>query len=235
VTPFARRDPLPPALIALTLLSGFVDAISFLGLGHVFTANMTGNVVITGFAAAGAPGFSAIACLTSVAAFLIGAVAAGRLGTAVSSRRAQVLSALTAEAALLGIATVAALALGVSGAGGRHLVIALLALAMGLRNGTVRSLAVPDLSTTNVLTRTLTGLAADSSLAGGTNPGAVRRVASVLSLALGAFLGALLLRHAGVTWPLLVTAGSVAVTAAGFAAHPGSRRPTTPPDGRPRR
>ena len=35
----ARNDPLAFALLALT---GLVDAVSFLGLGHVFTANMTG-------------------------------------------------------------------------------------------------------------------------------------------------------------------------------------------------
>ena len=50
-------------LAALTVVSGFVDAVSFLGLGHVFTANMTGNVVLLGFAAAGAPGFSVAASL----------------------------------------------------------------------------------------------------------------------------------------------------------------------------
>ena len=44
-------------LLVLTVLSGLVDAVCYLGLGHVFTANMTGNVVLLGFAAAGAPGF----------------------------------------------------------------------------------------------------------------------------------------------------------------------------------
>jgi uncharacterized membrane protein YoaK (UPF0700 family) len=49
------RDPVPllMALMALTAVSGLVDAVSYLGLGHVFTANMTGNVVVLGFAAAG--------------------------------------------------------------------------------------------------------------------------------------------------------------------------------------
>lgn len=60
-------------LIVLTAVSGLVDAVSYLGLGHVFTANMTGNVVLLGFAAAGASGFSATACLTSLGAFLVGA------------------------------------------------------------------------------------------------------------------------------------------------------------------
>ncbi|MCW2920057.1 MAG: rane protein [Actinomycetia bacterium] len=221
-----RRDPLPPALIALTVMSGFIDAVSYLGLGHVFTANMTGNIVILGFAAAGAPGFSTVASLTSLAAFLTGAVIAGRLNTALPSQRARVLTGLAAEAVLLSIATVATGGVSVSDAGGRYLGIALLALAMGLRNATVRGLAIPDMTTT-VLTSILTGLAADSSLAGGTNPRVVRRVASVLSMLLGAYLGALLLRHTGISWPLLVTAACVTVIAAGYVIHPGSRQAST--------
>ena len=61
--------PLVVTLAALTVVSGFVDAVSFLGLGHVFTANMTGNVVLIGFAAAGAPGFSMAASLCALGAF----------------------------------------------------------------------------------------------------------------------------------------------------------------------
>jgi uncharacterized membrane protein YoaK (UPF0700 family) len=82
-------------------------------------------------------------------------------------------------------------------------IIVLTALAMGVRNATVRTIALPDLTTT-VLTLTLTGLAADSALAGGTNPRLRRRGASVLSMFLGAGLGALLVRHSLVL-PLLVS------------------------------
>jgi uncharacterized membrane protein YoaK (UPF0700 family) len=82
-------------------------------------------------------------------------------------------------------------------------IIVLTALAMGVRNATVRTLAVPDLTTT-VLTLTLTGLAADSALAGGTNPRAGRRGASVLSMCLGAAVGALLVRQSLVL-PLVVS------------------------------
>jgi len=53
-----ERYPLPFALLALTGVTGLVDAVSFLGLGHVFTANMTGNVVLLAFAVAGTPGLS---------------------------------------------------------------------------------------------------------------------------------------------------------------------------------
>jgi hypothetical protein len=45
-----RNESLPIALLVLTLVTGLVDAVSYLGLGHVFTANMTGNVVLLGFA-----------------------------------------------------------------------------------------------------------------------------------------------------------------------------------------
>lgn len=75
----ASREPLLPALMTATGVSGVIDAVSYLGLGHVFTANMTGNVVILGFAAAGTPGFSTLGSLVSLAAFLVGAGIAGRL------------------------------------------------------------------------------------------------------------------------------------------------------------
>jgi hypothetical protein len=52
-----RHGPLPPLLLALTAVTGLVDAVSILRLGRVFVANMTGNVVFTGFALTGAPGF----------------------------------------------------------------------------------------------------------------------------------------------------------------------------------
>ncbi|WP_405149752.1 DUF1275 domain-containing protein [Sphaerisporangium sp. NBC_01403] len=226
MTPLTRRagrDPLPMALIVLTVLSGGVDAASFLGLGHVFTANMTGNVVVLGFAAGGAPGFSAAASLVSLLAFLAGAVVSGRVDHHVRPRRARVLITLAAEAAVLGAAAVVAAVLDLSAPAGRYPVIAMVAAAMGLQNGTVRILAIPGITTT-VLTRTLTGLASESSLAGGTNAGAARRIASVLAMLLGAYLGAVLLRHTGPPWVLVAVTVCVALIAAGYAVHPGSRR-----------
>ena len=56
--PGERHGPLPPLLLGLTAVTGLVDAFSYLVLGHVFVANMTGNVLFLGFALAGAPGFS---------------------------------------------------------------------------------------------------------------------------------------------------------------------------------
>jgi Protein of unknown function (DUF1275) len=49
-----KREPLLLTLSLLTLVTGLVDAACYLGLGRVFTANMTGNVVLLAFGAAGA-------------------------------------------------------------------------------------------------------------------------------------------------------------------------------------
>src|SRR5438093_21811 len=62
------------ALIVLTFSTGLIDALSFLALGHVFTANMTGNVVFLAFAVGGATGLSAARSGTSLLAFMAGAV-----------------------------------------------------------------------------------------------------------------------------------------------------------------
>jgi hypothetical protein len=75
------------------------------------------------------------------------------------------------------------------------------------RQRTVRRLAIPDVTTT-VLTLTLTGLAADSWLAGGRSPRAGRRLAAVGLMAAGALAGALLLR-VDVALPVLAAAAVV--------------------------
>src|SRR5271163_4315033 len=71
--------PLPPLLVAMTMVTGLVDAFSYLLLGHVFVANMTGNVVFLGFAVAGASGFSIAASLVALVSFGLGSVVGGRI------------------------------------------------------------------------------------------------------------------------------------------------------------
>src|SRR3712207_3263287 len=78
--PPGRSDELRVALMALTVVTGLVDAVSFLGLGRVFTANMTGNVVFLGFALGGAQNIAVNSSLSAIGAFLIGAGLGGRLG-----------------------------------------------------------------------------------------------------------------------------------------------------------
>jgi uncharacterized membrane protein YoaK (UPF0700 family) len=77
--PAGEHGRLPAILVALTVVTGVVDAVSYLALGYVFVANMTGNVVFLGFALAGAPSLSAPASLAALGAFLLGALAGGRI------------------------------------------------------------------------------------------------------------------------------------------------------------
>lgn len=212
----ARGLPLVAVLLTLTVVSGLIDAVSYLGLGHVFTANMTGNVVVLGFAAAGAPGFSVPHTLTSLGSFVAGAAAGGRIAVHLGkgSRRTWARLTLAAEALLLGGSSVVAFA-APDATATIYILIAVTAFAMGLRNATVRRLGVPDLTTT-VLTMTLTGLAADSRAGGGPGTHSPRRTASVVAMLAGAALGAWLVLHHGLGIPLLVTAlvvGALAVTA----------------------
>ena len=75
------QGPLPLLLIGLTVVTGLVDAFSYLCLGHVFVANMTGNVVFLGFALSGAGAISIVAHVPERAA-----PAAGRRPTPPGSR-----------------------------------------------------------------------------------------------------------------------------------------------------
>jgi uncharacterized membrane protein YoaK (UPF0700 family) len=200
-------------LAALTVVSGLVDAVSFLGLGHVFTANMTGNVLLLGFAAAGAPGFSMGPSLCALIAFVVGAVAGGQLARRVQPLRNMLLVAMVIEAVCTAVAAVIAGTVPAVGSGWpRYAVIALLALAVGQRNAAVRRVGVPDMTTT-VLTTALTGLVSNSLLAGGTNPHARLARTTILCMFGGAVVGAVLLLHAGATWSLGVAAGIVSFTA----------------------
>jgi uncharacterized membrane protein YoaK (UPF0700 family) len=200
-------------LMGLTLLSGMVDAVCYLGLGRVFTANMTGNVVVLGFAAAGAPGFSVTASLTSLGLFLVGAVAGGTISKHISPRSRRLSVAIWSESLFVAAAAVVAFLAGTVGSGwGRYTEIAILAFAMGIRNSVIRHLAVPDMTTT-VLTQTLTGLASDSFFAGGQNTRAGRRIAAVAAMLVGATVGAALYRHQGAGVPLAVSAATAVAAA----------------------
>jgi uncharacterized membrane protein YoaK (UPF0700 family) len=209
------EDRLPPLLILLTIVTGLVDAVAYLRLGHVFVANMTGNVVFLGFAAGGAGGLSVWGSLLALACFLPGGIAAGRLTSRLGDdRRRQLYAAATVEVVLCAIAVaVAAVAGQHLGAGSRYPLIAVLALAMGVQNATARRLGVADLTTT-VLTLTLTGIAADSWLGGGSGAKTARRVLAVGAMLLGAFVGALLLIHVRPVAPLALAVALLALVAA---------------------
>ncbi len=206
------RHPLTRGLVALTFTTGVVDAVSYLGLGRVFTANMTGNVVLLGFGIVGGFGLPVLAQTVSLLAFLVGSGAGGELGRRLGDRHPTHISvALMIEVALIASCAVLTAVVTIHrNALSGDAVIALLAFAMGVRSATVRRLAVPDLSTT-VLTMTLTGLAADSRLAGGDGAGTARRAVGVLAMFAGACAGAGAVK-ASLTFALAIAAALALAT-----------------------
>jgi uncharacterized membrane protein YoaK (UPF0700 family) len=221
------------ALLTLTAVTGLVDAVSYLRLGRVFVANMTGNVVFLGFGADPRSGLSPAASVIAIAGFLLGALAGGRAAHALATARpgGWLALAFTGEALILGVAAV------LTGTGvlpfagsGRFATIAVLAVALGVQNSTVRHLGAPDLTTT-VLTLTLTGLTADSAMAGGPGAKPHRRLGSVAAMLAGAGAGAGLLQWLAPAAVIAVAAVLVAGVAGAFlttvpaAAREVSRRP----------
>ncbi|WP_165977926.1 YoaK family protein, partial [Nonomuraea diastatica] len=180
------HDTVPALLVLLTVVTGIVDAVSFLGLHGVFAANMTGNVVFLGFALAGEERPTVWGSLVALLSFTAGAWATGRTTRrATNPRRAFVL--LTAAHALLAAAAlVTAQLAGFREPPGQAALIALLACGMGIQSASVRELAVPDMNT-NVLTTTLTALFAE-----GPGRASLRRAAGVAAMFLGALGGATL-------------------------------------------
>ncbi|MGH6745869.1 YoaK family protein [Novosphingobium sp.] len=224
------KTSLPRLLLLLSATTGLVDAASVLGLGKVFTANMTGNVVFLGFAAAGTPGFKVVPAVLALLAFMVGAWGAGRLArthTDLPLRR-WLIRAAVVEAGLLWVAAAISTRIDVAAQAPEIAVLSVIALtgfAMGLRNATVRALKVPDLTTT-VLTLTITGIAAD--MAGRVSPNFARRLAAVLSIFLGAALGAALLLRVGLAVPLALAGAVVLGATLLFARDPGSAQPHRP-------
>jgi uncharacterized membrane protein YoaK (UPF0700 family) len=210
--PHGPHGPLPPLLISMTLVTGLVDAFSYLVLGHVFVANMTGNIVLLGFALAGAPGFSITASATALASFFAGALIGGRLGSRHGGHRGRLHSSAAAIQALFLAASVILATLSSSPvtAGYRYPLIVALGAAMGIQNAAARKIAVPDLTTT-VLTLTITGIAADSALAGGPGSKAGSRLIPVATMLTGALIGAVLVRHAPIFYPLAIAVVTVAL------------------------
>jgi len=232
-SPLGRRQTVA-ALLTLTFVTGLVDAVSYLRLGHVFVANMTGNVVFLGFSADPRSGLSAAASVIAIAGFVLGAFAGGRAAHHLAARhlRGWLTGAFAAEALIIGAVTaLAGVGLLPYAGDGRFATIAILASALGVQNTTVRHLGAPDLTTT-VLTLTLTGLAADSVLAGGPGARPHRRLGSVAVMLAGAAAGAGLLQLSP-TAVLAAAAGLVAAVSATFLAAARFPARTSPPASRP--
>lgn len=204
-------------LVCLTFASGAVDAISFLGLGRVFTAMMSGNLVLLGLAVGSGAGAEAVRSAVSLVMFAVGVFAASRLVRDSATPRiwpVGVTVALVCEAVAQ-----AGLLAGWVGASGRPthafeaLLVGMSALAMGLQTGAVARLRVSGVTTTYV-TGTLTGLIGALALGEGKRRDLARRGVVLVALLAGAVCGAVLLKGARTVAPALPLAVTLLVLAA---------------------
>jgi uncharacterized membrane protein YoaK (UPF0700 family) len=203
-----------PLLLALALAAGFIDALSYLGLGRVFTANMTGNTVLLGVAVAGGASAEVLRAVAALGGFCLG----GAAGMVLIGDRQASWPRLTWPVFVLEAGTLGALLATWQAAGAAsssYILVVLAGMAMGAQSAAVRISDVPGVNTTYMTSTLLNALAR-------VIPGA-RRQAPSTSLpalawaiyALGAVAGAGAERawHApSVAIPLVIVGGAAAVT-----------------------
>jgi uncharacterized membrane protein YoaK (UPF0700 family) len=204
--PTSGEDLRDLLLVCLTFGSGAVDAVSFLGLGRVFTAMMSGNIVLLGLAVGSAAGSEAVRSAVSLLAYACGVFAATRLVRG-EAERSLWPTGLTVSLAIAALAQSGLLAGWLRSAGRpgptlEAVLVGLSALAMGLQSGAVARLRVSGVTTTYV-TGTLTGLMGALALASGERRDLVRRAAVLAALLAGAACSALLLKGARDAAPAL--------------------------------
>lgn len=196
------------ALLLLTFATGLADSISILVLGHVFVANMTGNVIFLGFWLAPRTSIDLTAVAVALPTFVCTTVLSGRLSRHFGQRtRTWITTVLGIEITLL--VTLSILA----GTGvlryqenSKLIMIGILAVTFGLQHSSARQFGIQELSTT-VLTSTIVSLGLDSHLAGGTGERQNLRIGVVVTMCAGAFFGATMSRF--VVAPVFVLTASV--------------------------
>ncbi|WP_242456404.1 YoaK family protein [Mycolicibacterium sp. P1-18] len=182
-------------MMTLTVVTGALDAVGYLGLDRVFTGNMTGNVVILGMGIAAEEGLPVAGPLIALMAYVVGAAVAGRF-----VRRGErgwgpaVTATLGANAALLVAVATALLLMPLDGPSvGGVLAAATIAVAMGAQASVARFLAVTDM-TTVVVTSTITSYASETLFAGGLAWFTHRRLWAVVAIFAGALVGGVMMK-----------------------------------------
>ena len=212
VSPVSERLTVA-GLLLLTFATGLVDAISVLVLGHVFVANMTGNVIFLGFWFVPHSGVDLTAALVAFGGFVLGTVIGGRFARHLDEEtRTWLFAALGMEVVVLVVLSILA------GTGvldyrdnTKLILIAGLAITFGGQNVTARMFGVQELSTT-VLTSTIVGIGYDSRLAGGTGHRDKLRYSVVLTMCGGAVVGATMSRFT--VAPVIALAAAVIAASA---------------------
>jgi uncharacterized membrane protein YoaK (UPF0700 family) len=184
------------SMLTLSFSTGVLDAATYLGLHGVFTANMTGNLILVSLGVTGQASIPVLRAFLALGGFAMGAAAAGRLLRAGATRPPSetriCLAVLTVGLLLAGSSLVLFL-----GAGSTWLLDSLtvvLAFAMGAQAIAARRVGVGDV-TTVVVTSTLAGLMGENPVTGRSADGALtgRRALAVATMGLGAVTGALLM------------------------------------------
>ncbi|WP_434751450.1 YoaK family protein [Paenibacillus amylolyticus] len=211
------------AMLLLCMSAGMVDVIGYLGLGHVLTANMTGNIVLLGIAIARAQEFVVLRALIALIGFIAGnALAAHMIGQikTKSGWSPRVTAVFTVESILLLL--FALLMNSPISESLSYLLIVLLAVAMGMQTTAARRIGIAGISTT-VLTNNLAAVIEDAvsilhrlkhanirSLVKSLSSDAYLRAGAVVIYLSGVILAALLFHHVPLVavWvPVLVIAG----------------------------
>lgn len=200
-------------MMALTLVTGMLDAVGYLGLDRVFTGNMTGNIVILGMGLAGEDSLPVVGPLCALGGYVVGAAVIGR-----ALRRRDrgwnwlvTVALLTNASVLAGAATAFVVfdirATSVAGVG----IAATIAVLMGGQAATARSLSVADM-TTVVVTSTITAYASETLFTRGRTRLTHRRLWAIMAIFAGALVGALAMKlHISV--PVYAAAAITAATA----------------------
>jgi uncharacterized membrane protein YoaK (UPF0700 family) len=209
-------------LKALTVSSGAVDAISFLALGRVFSAFMTGNIAFLGLRVAGAGGPGMVSILVAMAAFGVGVYLSTRIvkpseGSSMWPQRVTVALgvSLIAHAVFLAVwfASKGQPSVPVS-----HVLLGAWGIAMGMQSAAVRTLHVEGVFTT-AATATIIVFVGDITNWSATAVERWRLAGVLVSLFIGATAGGLLLVHAHILAPVLpfvITVATVATAMIGF-------------------
>jgi len=211
-------------LMTLTVSSGAIDAISYLGLGRVFTAFMTGNIVFLGLRTARVGDFGVVRIIVALAAFSAGVFMARLIARRIrnADRRFGRNSdggsgvwplELTTALGIVVIAQAAFLTFWVAAGGWpsngvAYILVGIWAFGMGVQSAAALSFGVTGVFTTAV---TGTVVVLMDSVAAWPRPATERRrLAGVLvSLFSGAVVGGLLLKYARAYAPVLPIIGAI--------------------------
>lgn len=216
------------ALLLLTFATGLADSISILALGHVFVANMTGNVIFLGFWLAPRTTIDLTAVAVALPTFICTTIVSGRLSRHFGLRtRAWITTVLTTEIVLLlALSVLAGTGVLRYQANSKLIMIGLLAVTFGLQHSSARQFGIQELSTT-VLTSTIVSFGLDSRLAGGTGERQRLRIGVVATMCAGAFFGATMSRYV-IAPVFVVTAAVIATSLLIFRFGPPAAKTTAP-------